>query len=736
MQQPILTISILISNRPETVIRCLESVLPIMEKVPSELILTDTGCGKVLRETIEKYTDHIIDFTWCKDFSAARNVGLKQAKGKWFLYLDDDEWFENPREIIEFFKSGEYKKYNCASYVVRNYTDFQGALYDDSYPARMVKLEPETKFVGKIHEYLEPFRLPKKTFSDFVHHYGYVYKDVKERENHARRNIEPLLEMRKKYPGDPRWICQLAQEYFYVQEYEEVVRVCQKGLEEWKAFKDYVKYAPSHVGAMYAYILISLESMQRYGEEEEWLDKALEEPLMKLEFMEPTIAFFCLVGARLYSNLQKYNICREYFKRYIEYVHQFKEDRTAIENGTAAIVTGVFQEQLLYGTILMSMEAVIRMEDYKLAETAFFMMNWNDRRLLRQSKWEKKMLDAFCSVKYHPLWARLLQTLVSREDGMKEMYIVFLETEIMYKEQKATEKIARLYRLVAGLDYENRYILCTRILWAEQNPDIISGEERRQTVVSLFETLFEKYFTEIFEIKSEVWRVAERLQVPLEPLLLQSDYPTWKQMLEKWVPDAPLRELQCWDNRIAGWKKQEDIRYSLFAVKCLEGYLRHYREICASSLPQMEQMLWKYADNVLAFYRLYYKEYVFEEMPELLPDDAQLALKLRELQQWREQKEDRRSIECVRKCLENGSALKDVIDAYAKLLRGEVSRRNEDAEQASCEMRKLAEAVKAQVRNMLIQERIGEAKETLEQLKALVPEDEEVRELLGKINIE
>ena len=76
----LLTISLLISNRPATVRKCLDSIKPILEQVPSELILTDTGCGEQVRSIIEEYTDHIIDFEWCNDFSKARNAGLRQGR--------------------------------------------------------------------------------------------------------------------------------------------------------------------------------------------------------------------------------------------------------------------------------------------------------------------------------------------------------------------------------------------------------------------------------------------------------------------------------------------------------------------------------------------------------------------------------------------------------------------------------------------------------------------------------
>ena len=727
----LLSISMLISGKDDME-KSLASLHYFKDAFPCEVILVDTGCNAEQRALAERYGDKILDFVWCNDFAAARNAGLKEARGEWFLYLDDDEWFENPREIISFFQSGEYKNYNCASYVVRNYDDIRGTMYDDSYPSRMVKLEPETKFVGKIHEYLEPFRLPKKTFSDYVHHYGYAYQNEEEREKHAQRNIGPLLEMRKEHPGNPRWICQLAQEYFSVRQYEEVINACKKGLNEWNTLKEYIEYAPSHIGAVYAYILISMETLKHYEEEEKWLKKAFKEPLMKMEIMEPTVAFYCLVGARLYSNTKDYGQCRQYFKRYMDYYHKRKNDRTMLENGAAAVVAEVFQERSLYGVILMSIGSVIRMEDHDLVEEAFYSMDWSDRRLLHQNKWEKSILEACCSVAYHPLWVKLLQTLVSREDGMKEMYVVFLETEIMYKQEGETEKLSRLHRLAAELEFQHIYILSTKILWAEEDPQVVSREERRRRLEELFDQLGRDYFSELFEVRTEVWNVAERAGISLEPMLLQADFRCWKQMLEEWSVNVELSDLQKWDRMIALWKRQPDIRYDLFAVKCLEGYLRHYQE-AGISLLQVEELLWKYADNVLAFNRRLFQENVFLEIPEALPEEVQLALQLKELQHYREQGDDKGALSQLRKCLGICSLVEPTINEYARWYRDEVQQRSKEAEQEQTEFRQLVDSLKTAARLQIENKNFQDAKEILLQVQQCVPDDQEVRELLAGI---
>jgi len=746
----LLSISMLISGREEMG-RSLESLHYFTDAFPCEIVLVDTGCNAEQRALAEQYADKIIDFTWCNDFAAARNAGLKECHGEWFMYVDDDEWFDNPQEIVNFFTSGEYKGYNCASYAQRNYQDLGGAIYEDSYPSRMIKMMPEAKFVGIIHEYLEPYRLPKKTFTDFVHHYGYAYKNDEEREKHSKRNIPPLLEMRKRRPGDPRWMLQLAQEYFGIRDFRETVKVCKEGLEEWRAMKNKVEYAPSHVGGLYGYILVSLESLETqeaYEEEKEWLQKAFADPVSKYKYMESTVAFYCMAGARLYRELKKYEESRNYLRRYIDYTKRLKDDRDMIEAGTAALVQSVFQSPLLYAAILRCEECAIRVEDYKLSEEAFYMIDWQDRRALRQEEWERNMVDACCSVSYHPVWVKILQTLISRPDGMQEMINVFLAVELDYVQEKETEKLSRLRHLTAELDFEHNYILCARILWAEQDEDIASEEERREKISGLFAELFNKYHLEILNIRKNVWDVAERQNISIEPLFMQIDYREWRQSLERWSRNADLEDYQKWDTLLARWRGKSNVRYDVFArpeecslrydyyaVKCMEGYLRYYQQL-APGLTQLEQLLWRFADSVLALYRPYYQEFVFTELPAVLPDEAQLALRLKELQRYRKRRDDLKSLESVRKCLGIYPAVETAVDEYAKMLRDDVKQRESESSEAQVELRYLIATLKKTAKQQMESGNLTEAKQILLQVQQCAPNDEEVKELLGRIDEE
>ena len=87
----------------DTLKKCLDSITPLLQELHSELIIVFTGKEPAVLEIARQYTSHIIPFDWCADFTKARNAGLKQAEGEWFLYLDDNGWFEDVLEIIQFF---------------------------------------------------------------------------------------------------------------------------------------------------------------------------------------------------------------------------------------------------------------------------------------------------------------------------------------------------------------------------------------------------------------------------------------------------------------------------------------------------------------------------------------------------------------------------------------------------------------------------------------------------------
>lgn len=244
-KRPILSISMLVSNnRRDTIEKCMESLVPLIQAVPSELIIVDTGCTDGSIDIARKYADKVVQFTWCKDFSAARNAGLSECTGEWFLYLDDDEWFEDVSELIAFLTSEERKHCDAVWYIQRNYDNFEGTVYNDTFVGRMVKLTPETRFCGKIHEWLEPVPRMIKRTGAYVHHYGYVYKSEEDRLKHLERNLTLEEEAVRENPKDIRMCCQLVQEYRAARRYEDAEKLARETLKntEYEVTNSFVQY--------------------------------------------------------------------------------------------------------------------------------------------------------------------------------------------------------------------------------------------------------------------------------------------------------------------------------------------------------------------------------------------------------------------------------------------------------------------------------------------------------------
>lgn len=230
MSNIILTISLLVSGRRDTTEKCLNSLKPLMEQIKSELILVDTGCDEALKETLKTYTDQVVPFAWCDDFAKARNAGLERARGEWFLFLDDDEWFEDVTPIVQFFESGEYREYEQAAYLVRNYRDLQGRTYSDDWVSRMIHIEEDTHFEGRVHESLVPARGKCKRLLAFAHHYGYVFQTEEDRKKHFERNANILEDLMAEDPQNMRWPLQMMQECLSIKDGERLYHAAMEGL--------------------------------------------------------------------------------------------------------------------------------------------------------------------------------------------------------------------------------------------------------------------------------------------------------------------------------------------------------------------------------------------------------------------------------------------------------------------------------------------------------------------------
>lgn len=417
-----LSISMLVSDRMETLGKCLASLKPLLRELDSELIAVFTGKNEETLKLLQQYTSQIIPFTWCDDFSKARNTGLKEARGEWFLYLDDDEWFDDTAEIVHFFKSGEYQNYQCAFYVERNYLDLEGKRYSDADVGRMCRLTPETKFVFPIHENLCPFHEPNKKLRTFVHHYGYARKEKTDRkETKTSRNLPLLLEMLEKDPESPQCCMQIAQEYRSIGEYENAVAYSRKGLESAQKEKRIYNYE--------LWLQVNLPMLISYTGDLKLAVKEAERLLYLPRTLEVAAAYLCVTLVASCRDLKEYQKGLKYVRIYHEKLTYLRKNPDAALRQRAVGVTmdnAAEEEVPVYAEgLFFSAET----GDIRSACDILSWLPWEDENRIsplypRLEEWKKKypeineaILDGYSSLHTENLYVCLQKTLRAEKSG-------------------------------------------------------------------------------------------------------------------------------------------------------------------------------------------------------------------------------------------------------------------------------------------------------------------------------
>ncbi len=227
----LLSIGMIVKNEEKYLRRCLTALLPVLQQVPSELIIADTGSTDSTVEIAREFTDKVFYFEWCNDFAKARNFTMEKAGGDWYMQIDADEIIENPKELIDFFNSGEYKEFNTATYIIRSSNDADFENIADMFSTRLVKLRSDSFYVGPVHEKFGRAYMPVKNFSVIVSHYGYVTENNEEYIRFKmERNIEYLLLELEKRPDDFMLYFYISNAYEVMKEYKKALEYSEKGL--------------------------------------------------------------------------------------------------------------------------------------------------------------------------------------------------------------------------------------------------------------------------------------------------------------------------------------------------------------------------------------------------------------------------------------------------------------------------------------------------------------------------
>ena len=275
MEQPLLSIGMIVKNEIRCIEKCLRALQPLREAIPCQLVIADTGSDDGTREVAARYADTFFDLPWENDFSAARNAVLDRCVGQWYLSVDADEYLDDAfGQLADFLTDDpQAETAEFALITVRNFTD--QSLDKDTAASflgvRMARLRPGLRYQGKIHEHFPVHSDSQVALLGGVvlWHDGYAYASLEQRRNKARRNMALLRAELAETPEDPLLLVQCVES---CDDPEEKLGYIRRGLEAIRAGAPGWEYQ----GASLLRYALRLAVAMGLSEAEEWAHLALQ----------------------------------------------------------------------------------------------------------------------------------------------------------------------------------------------------------------------------------------------------------------------------------------------------------------------------------------------------------------------------------------------------------------------------------------------------------------------------
>lgn len=172
-----------------------------MRQIADEIIVVDTGSTDNTLTILENAGITPYHFTWCNDFSVAKNYAIQQATGDWIVFLDADEYFDV--SSVQLFRT-EMTRYHANKKIgaimcqlVNIDIDNRDKIIDTVIQVRIFRNTKDIYYKNPVHEQLvtKPGKyIMQKCFDLQIIHTGYSASILRKK---AERDL-PILQQREK----------------------------------------------------------------------------------------------------------------------------------------------------------------------------------------------------------------------------------------------------------------------------------------------------------------------------------------------------------------------------------------------------------------------------------------------------------------------------------------------------------------------------------------------------------
>lgn len=694
----LLTIGMIVKDEEKYLESCLDALKPILDNVDSELIIVDTGSTDGTVEIAKKYTGKVFHFEWCDDFAAARNAAMKRAEGKWYMSIDADEIIEDAQGIISFFNSGEYKKYNSASYIIRssNFSDLKAST--DFNALRLIKIKNDSYYVNAVHERFDKVYPPIKFLKVVAKHYGYVTENNEEYIRHKmNRNLKIMLRELEKNPSDGMMYFNICNAYKLLKENDKALEYCIKGLEAAKNQNDYVKYI------IYARLIGMYFD---FGEYLKAINMADEYFSTKSNKIGTDIDVFLLQAESLYR-LGKYSEAIPPYKRYLEAFSEFKKGRLNTPDTLMHPVSYVDDKDFITGTL-------------KLAKSYF-----ETGEYIKANE----CLNAIPDGDYHKdkdilsFWLNLKTGIMQKTDRLTEIVPLYLKLDENSKKgvQKYIEKILR----------ENRDEILREFAAVENKGDKYCELMRLR-----------KKFYEDKLSASDIWGFLEGLEeIPYE--YADIVYFALKKDLDLNTLNIDAYDVdKCfYNNPYFHFSDLADILYKKYgsAADKLSANSKLwisavlYRELIAGRFKEEDLESYFTAYSKLTFSAIeavFKEELIVERNLRLMPKPFRTGYWCCRAVEAAERGDTKENIKYLRMALKSDERLKETV----KKLSEKIENKLKDKEKTMSEFELLARQAKRAIIRLIEEGKAEEAKQFLREYESLNPKDPDIPNIKKKLS--
>lgn len=650
--KPILTISLLTSNRMETIPRCLDSLKPILEAIPSELIIVDTSNNPEIYECNLRYTDRVEKFEWCNDFSKARNTGLNKAEGEWFMFIDDDEWFLDSAPLIDFFASGEYKEYGVAYYCVCNYLDKDFEITSKGWVKRLIKLEEDTQFRGKVHESLGPEVGRIKLLDAVIGHTGYIFETDEDREKHFQRNVSLLKKMEQEEPDVLRWKILMVQEYRSSGKWHDLELYCRDSIEYLRKQSYRVHY--SEVGQIYLGYIYALLLQDKNKDAVTMYTRCknvFENSFLKKGYLNALMT-------KIYYEFGDYEAS---YQHACDYIEAYKVYQEAPEKYRHEEVGNVFAEpftKILYGIVCRcKFVCAFELEKYESMKGHYSEVWADETDLNTRVKIQGILLDTFSKQRNYVMLEEIL------EEDVKSAYMRPFVANWLVKVRKTdAEEFQMLSNVIKEKSIWRWYELYTEFPRLQE----LEKKDVEEIASDLIMTT-----PNVFQIPDTVHKVFEERGIELEGVYARLDFMIWKSHLEEHFSCINMKQLDELKTRLESSSLNGDIRFAYFMMLYAEQKLLH-TEDCDKKFEFYNEMLYLFSQYTCATYETLYAEEIQNMELGQLPHNYQAALWLK-IYFEEVEKDIKAALLCLSKVIEIYPLLRDVTKGYLECIKQEMS---------------------------------------------------------------